>query len=108
MNILPNDILPGDLVVSRTWKRYGPTRLYDTGIRLYTDPQCDAWDSRMNERTIALALYSFPNKYKQDIIALALPQGLRWVYEQDVIRLKLFDPDEDNPHTPPHDMITEN
>jgi hypothetical protein len=108
MNILPSDILPGDLVVSRTWKRYGPTRLYDTGIRLYTDPQCDAWDSRMNERTIALALYTFPNKYKQDIIALALPQGLRWVYEQDVIRLKLFDPDEDDPHTPPHDMITEN
>lgn len=89
--ILPNDILPGDLVVSRTSNRYGPTRLYDTGIRLYTDPQCDVWDTRMNERIIALAVSTHTNKYGQEVCTVVLPQGVRWVHEKDVIRFKLID-----------------
>ena len=53
-------------------------------VRIYTDPQCESWETHMKKDEVVLLLEEFQNQWDQDVLTVLFPRGVRWVYRLDV------------------------
>ena len=67
----------GDLIKVRS-------KIHVGVVRIYTDPQCDSWETHMKKDEVVLLLDEFQNQWKQDVCKVLFPRGVRWVYQGDV------------------------
>ena len=67
----------GDLLRARSKIRVGL-------VRIYTDNQCDGWETHVRKGETFVLLEEFQNQWKQDVCKVLFPQGIRWVYRLDV------------------------
>ena len=69
---------PGDLLRSRS--------KYDVGAaRIYTDDQCDSWETHMKKDDVVVLLEEQQNQWKQDVLKVLFPRGIRWIYKIDLM-----------------------
>ena len=69
---------PGDLLQSRS-------KLLVGVVRIYTDDQCDSWETYMKKDDIPVLLEEQQNGWKQDVLKVLFPWGIRWIYKNDVM-----------------------
>ena len=69
---------PGDLLRSRS-------KLLVGVVRIYTDDQCDSWETHMKKDDIPVLLEELQNDWKQDVLKVLFPWGIRWIYKNDVM-----------------------
>ena len=69
---------PGDLLQSRS-------KLLVGVVRIYTDDQCDSWETHMKKDDIPVLLEELQNGWKQDVLKVLFPWGIRWIYKNDVM-----------------------
>ena len=53
-------------------------------VRIYTDPQCDSWETHIKKGETFILLEEFQNTWDQDICKVLFPRGIRWVFQMDV------------------------
>jgi hypothetical protein len=67
----------GDLLRSRS--------KLDVGVvRIYTDDQCDSWETHMKKDELVVFLEEHQNQWGQDVLTVLFPRGIRWLYRLDV------------------------
>lgn len=67
---------PGDLLHARS-KFVGV-------VRIYTDDQCDSWETHMKPKEVVLLLDEHQNQWDQDVLKVLFPRGIRWLYKVDM------------------------
>ena len=67
---------PGDLLRSRDKLKVGV-------VRIYTDDQCDSWETHMRKEEVVLLLDEQKNQWDQDVLKVLFPRGIRWLYRLD-------------------------
>ena len=67
----------GDLLRARSKIQVGV-------VRIYTDNQCDGWETHVRKGETFVLLEEFQNQWKQDVCKVLFPRGIRWVYRLDV------------------------
>ena len=67
----------GDLLRARSKIRVGV-------VRIYTDDQCDLWETHVKKGETFVLLDEHQNTWKQDVCKVLFPRGVRWVYQGDV------------------------
>lgn len=67
----------GDLLRARSKIRVGV-------VRIYTDAQCDGWQTYVKKGETFVLLDEHQNQWKQDVCKVLFPWGIRWVYRLDV------------------------
>ena len=70
-------MIPGDLLQARSKIQVG-------WVRIYTDNQCDGWETHVRKGETFLLLDEHQNQWKQDVCKVLFPRGIRWVYRLDV------------------------
>lgn len=68
---------PGDLLQARSKIQVGV-------VRIYTDDQCDSWETHVKKGETFLLLDEHQNQWSQDVCKVLFPRGIRWVYRLDV------------------------
>ena len=69
---------PGDLLRARS--------KFDVGVvRIYTDDQCDSWETHMKKDDVVVLLEEQQNQWKQDVLKVLVPRGIRWIYKIDLM-----------------------
>jgi hypothetical protein len=53
-------------------------------VRIYTDDQCDGWETHVKKGETFLLLEEHQNQWSQDVCKVLFPHGIRWVYRLDV------------------------
>ena len=66
----------GDLLQARSKIQVGV-------VRIYTDNQCDGWETHVKKGETFLLLEEFQNQWGKNCKVL-FPRGIRWVYRLDV------------------------
>jgi hypothetical protein len=67
----------GDLLRARSKIRVGL-------VRIFTEPQCDSWETYVKKGETFVLLEENQNTWKQDVCKVLFPNGVRWVYRLDV------------------------
>ena len=67
----------GDLLRARSKIRIGL-------VRIYTDNQCDGWETHVKKGETFVLLEEHQNQWKQDVCKVLFPRGIGWVYRLDV------------------------
>jgi len=67
----------GDLLRSRD-------KLHIGVVRIYTDDQCDFWETHMRKEEVVLLLEEQRNQWDQFVVKVLFPRGVRWIYRLDV------------------------
>jgi hypothetical protein len=67
----------GDLLQARSKIQVGV-------VRIYTDDQCDGWETHVRKGETFLLLEEHQNQWSQDVCKVLFPHGIRWVYRLDV------------------------
>ena len=70
-------MIPGDLLRARSKIRVGL-------VRIYTDDQCDSWETHVKKGETFVLLDEHQNAWKQGVCKVLFPRGVRWVYQGDV------------------------
>ncbi len=68
---------PGDLLRSRD-------KLHIGVVRIYTDDQCDSWETHMKKDELVVLLEEHQNQWGQDVLTVLFPRGIRWIYKLDL------------------------
>jgi hypothetical protein len=71
-------VKPGDLLQPRS-------KLLVGVVRIYTDDQCDSWETHMKKGDVVVLLEEQQNGWKQDVLKVLFPWGIRWIYKVDVM-----------------------
>ena len=53
-------------------------------VRIYTDDQCDSWETHVKKGETFVLLDEHQNAWKQGVCKVLFPRGVRWVYQGDV------------------------
>ena len=53
-------------------------------VRIYTDDQCDLWETHVKRGETFVLLEEHQNSRKQDVCKVLFPRGVGWVYRLDV------------------------
>jgi hypothetical protein len=67
----------GDLLRARSKIQVGV-------VRIYTDDQCDSWETHLKKGETFILLEEHQNQWSQDVCKVLFPHGIRWVYRLDV------------------------
>jgi hypothetical protein len=70
-------MIPGDLLQAKNKIQVGV-------VRIYTDDQCDGWETHVKKGETFVLLEEHQNQWSQDVCKVLFPQGIRWVYRLDV------------------------
>ena len=70
-------MIPGDLLRARDKIQVGV-------VRIYTDDQCDGWETHVRKGETFVLLEEHQNQWGQDVCKVLFPRGIRWVYRLDV------------------------
>ena len=70
-------MIPGDLLQAKSKIQVGV-------VRIYTDDQCDGWETHVRKGETFVLLEEHQNQWKQDVCKVLFPRGIRWVYRLDV------------------------
>lgn len=67
---------PGDLLRSRDKLKVGV-------VRIYTDDQCDSWETHMKKDELVVFLKEHQTQ-RGNVLTVLFPRGIRWLYRLDV------------------------
>jgi hypothetical protein len=67
----------GDLLRARNKIQVG-------AVRIYTDNQCEFWETHMRKDDFIILLGEHQNQWGQNVLSVLFPWGIRWVYRLDV------------------------
>jgi len=70
-------MIPGDLLQTKSKIQVGV-------VRIYTDNQCDSWETHVKKGETFVLLEEHQNQWGQDVCKVLFPRGIRWVYRLDV------------------------
>jgi hypothetical protein len=70
-------MIPGDLLQAKNKIQVGV-------IRIYTDAQCDRWETHVRKGETFVLLEEHQNQWSQNVCKVLFPHGIRWVYRLDV------------------------
>ena len=68
---------PGDLLLAKS--------KYAGVVSIYTDDQCVFWETRMKKDDVVVLLEEQQNQWKQDVLKVLFPRGIRWIYKIDLM-----------------------
>lgn len=74
-------MIPGSLLTCRPKLQVGV-------VRIYTDPQCENWETHMRKEDFVVLLEEQQNRWDQDVLKVLFPWGIRWVYKLDVMEIR--------------------